>query len=233
MRSWSPRSTARQWPGITAASSTGISTLSQLPSVWCSVAGISTGEPYAVSDSRLVDARRERDVPPPVVGLALPVRLEPDASWPGDAAGLDRHPISTGRVLRVDAQPAGGSADSAASRQDYTPCFSTAGPTEANAAWVVAGCVTGPLYGLLGQRWRVHRSWISATLVTGALCLEPFARHAVGQLPPPGVVWDAEVVMGGAVAACFVDRHPGPPSWLPAAQCAGGLAAGILGVISP
>lgn len=73
----------------------------------------------------------------------------------------------------------------------------------ANAAWVVAGCVTGPLYGLLGQRWRVHRSWISATLVTGALCLEPLARQAVGQLPPPGVVWDAEVVMGGAVAACF------------------------------
>jgi hypothetical protein len=78
------------------------------------------------------------------------------------------------------------------------------GPHGANAAWVVAGLVTGPLYGLLGQRWRVHRSWISATLVTGALCLEPFARHAVGQLPPPSVVWDVEVVMGGAVAACFV-----------------------------
>jgi hypothetical protein len=74
----------------------------------------------------------------------------------------------------------------------------------ANAAWVVAGLVTGPLYGLLGQRWRVHRSWISATLLTGALCLEPFARHAVGQLSPPSVVWDVEVVTGGAVAACFV-----------------------------
>ncbi len=74
----------------------------------------------------------------------------------------------------------------------------------ANATWVVAGLVTGPLYGLLGQRWRVHRSWISATLVTGALCLEPFARHTVGQLPPPSLVWDAEVVMGGAVPACFV-----------------------------
>src|SRR4029078_10506536 len=76
------------------------------------------------------------------------------------------------------------------------------GPHGANAAWVVAGLVTGPLYGLLGQRWRVHRSWISATLVTGALCLEPFARQAVGQLPPPSVVWGVEGVMGRVVAAC-------------------------------
>ena len=43
------------------------------------------------------------------------------------------------------------------------------GPHGAHAPWVVAGLVTGPLYGLLGQPWRVHRSWISATLVTGAL----------------------------------------------------------------
>jgi len=84
------------------------------------------------------------------------------------------------------------------------PVLLNGGPHGAHAPWVVAGLVTGPLYGLLGQRWRVHRSWISATLVTGALCLEPFARHAVGQVAPPGVVWDAEVVMGGAVAACFV-----------------------------
>jgi hypothetical protein len=73
-----------------------------------------------------------------------------------------------------------------------------------NVAWVVAGMVTGPLYGLLGPRWRVRRSWISAALVTGALCLEPLARQAVGQLPPPGVVWDAEAGLGVAAAAFFV-----------------------------
>ena len=64
--------------------------------------------------------------------------------------------------------------------------------------WVVAGLVTGPLYGLLGQRWHVRRSWISAVLVTGALLLEPVAREAVGQLSPPGMVsW---VVSAGRVA---------------------------------
>jgi hypothetical protein len=83
----------------------------------------------------------------------------------------------------------------------------------ANATWVAAGLVTGPLYGLLGQRWRVRRSWISVALVTGALCLEPLARHAVGQLPPPGLVWEVEVAVGVAAAACFVAtvsrRRPG------------------------
>jgi hypothetical protein len=89
-----------------------------------------------------------------------------------------------------------------------------------NVAWVVAGLVTGPLYGLLGQRWRVRRSWISAALVTGALCLEPLARHAVGQLPQPRIVWDGEIAVGAALATWFVfatlghrrESAPGRPS---------------------
>jgi hypothetical protein len=86
----------------------------------------------------------------------------------------------------------------------------------ANVTWVVAGLITGPLYGLLGQRLRVRRSWISVALVTGALCLEPLARHAVGRLPPPGVVWEIEVAAGVAAAACFATamlarRRAGPP----------------------
>lgn len=89
-----------------------------------------------------------------------------------------------------------------------------------NVAWVVAGLVTGPLYGLLGQRWRVRRSWISAVLVTGALLLEPVARQAVGQLAPPSMVWIAEIAMGAATAVAFVIAAltyrragaPGPPS---------------------
>ena len=82
-----------------------------------------------------------------------------------------------------------------------------------NVTWVVAGLVTGPLYGLLGQRWRVRRSWISAVLVTGALLLEPVARDAVGQLASPGMVWTVEVAVGVAAAVAFAialtHRRPG------------------------
>jgi len=44
--------------------------------------------------------------------------------------------------------------------------------------------VTGPLYGFLGQRWRTRRAWISAALVAGALCLEPFVLTAAGRTFP-------------------------------------------------
>ena len=72
-----------------------------------------------------------------------------------------------------------------------------------NAVWILGGLVTGPLFGLLGQRWRVRRSWVGAVLVAGALCLEPLARSAVGQLMPPAHVWTVEVVSGVVVATFF------------------------------
>ena len=72
-----------------------------------------------------------------------------------------------------------------------------------NGLFILGGLVTGPLFGFLGQRWRVRRSWVSATLVAGALCLEPLARWAVGQLMPPAHVWGAEVVFGALVAVVF------------------------------
>jgi hypothetical protein len=72
-----------------------------------------------------------------------------------------------------------------------------------NPLYILGGLVTGPLFGLLGQRWRVHRSWVSAAIVAGALCLEPLARWAAGQLMPPGPVWMAEVALGVLVAAVF------------------------------
>jgi len=75
-----------------------------------------------------------------------------------------------------------------------------------NAVYMVAGLVTGPLYGLLGQRWRVGRSWVSAALVAGALVFEPWARVAAGRLSPPSVVWMAEVAAGAAVTVYFVAR---------------------------
>jgi len=56
---------------------------------------------------------------------------------------------------------------------------------------------------LVGQRWRVRRSWVSAAIVAGALCLEPVARWVSGQLMPPAPVWTVEVVSGAVVAIVF------------------------------
>jgi hypothetical protein len=68
---------------------------------------------------------------------------------------------------------------------------------------IVGGVVTGPLFGWLGWRWRSERSWLSAVLVAGALCLEPIARLAVGRLGSPSLVWIAEVAIGISLAAYF------------------------------
>ena len=73
-----------------------------------------------------------------------------------------------------------------------------------NPLWIVGGILTGPLYGFLGHRWRVARSWISAVLVTGALCLEPLARKVAGMLSGPPLVWGAEVVLGPVAAVLLV-----------------------------
>jgi hypothetical protein len=72
-----------------------------------------------------------------------------------------------------------------------------------NPLWIVAGIMTGPLYGFLGHRWRVTRSWISAVLVTAALCFEPLARKFAGMLSGPPLVWGVEVVIGTLVAVLF------------------------------
>jgi hypothetical protein len=79
-----------------------------------------------------------------------------------------------------------------------------------NPLWIVAGLVTGPLYGFLGHRWRVARSWISAALVTCAICLEPLARGVVGMLTPQPYVWAAEVAIGitaGVFFISLISRH--------------------------
>jgi Family of unknown function (DUF6518) len=75
-----------------------------------------------------------------------------------------------------------------------------------NSGYVAAGAVTGVVYGLFGQRWRVRRAWSSAAMVVGALCLEPLSRVAVGQLFAPSFVWLGEVAVGVAVSVYFAMR---------------------------
>ena len=69
---------------------------------------------------------------------------------------------------------------------------------------ISGGLVTGPLFGLLGQRWRVNRSWASAVLVAGAFCLEPPARWVSGRLFQSVLVWEAEVAIGIGLAVLFL-----------------------------
>jgi len=73
-----------------------------------------------------------------------------------------------------------------------------------NVQNIFGGFVTGPLYGLLGQRWRTRRAWLSAALVAGALCLEPLGQKLAGRsYPSESVVWTIEIAVGIAVAAYF------------------------------
>jgi hypothetical protein len=76
--------------------------------------------------------------------------------------------------------------------------------TGLNPLWIVGGLTTGPVFGLLGQRWRVARSPLSAFAITAALCLEPVARSAAGMLTTPARVWASEVVAGVLVGLVFV-----------------------------
>ncbi|HUK77987.1 MAG TPA: hypothetical protein VL117_10365 [Thermoleophilia bacterium] len=68
---------------------------------------------------------------------------------------------------------------------------------------IVGGLLTGPLFGYLGQRWRVGGSWAAAALLAGAFCLEPLARWRVGQLSPPLSVWGVETAAGALGALCL------------------------------
>ena len=69
---------------------------------------------------------------------------------------------------------------------------------------IVGGLVTGPVFGALGQRWRITRSWLSAGLLAAAFCLEPVARLGGGQLPRPDIVWGVEIVLGVCLGGYFV-----------------------------
>jgi hypothetical protein len=47
-----------------------------------------------------------------------------------------------------------------------------------NAAVVVGGLLTGPLFGWFGQQWRTRRALLGALVAAAAFCLEPLARRA-------------------------------------------------------
>jgi hypothetical protein len=85
----------------------------------------------------------------------------------------------------------------------FFPQISTMVRTGYNPLWIIGGIVSGPLYGFLGQRWRVARSWVSAALVACALCFEPLVRGVVGMLSPHPMVWAIEVAIGLVLAASF------------------------------
>jgi hypothetical protein len=68
---------------------------------------------------------------------------------------------------------------------------------------LVGGLLSGPLFGYLGYRWRLRRSWGGALLIAGAACGEPLARALVGRLDPPSLVWVFEVALGFAAAVYF------------------------------
>jgi len=68
---------------------------------------------------------------------------------------------------------------------------------------IVGGAITAPIFGYLGYQWRTTRAWLSASLVAGALCLEPLAAAAVGRLPQFGAVWIAELCIGSVAATYF------------------------------
>jgi hypothetical protein len=87
---------------------------------------------------------------------------------------------------------------------EFLPGFWTIVSTDYNPIWILGGIVTGPLFGLLGHRWRVDRSWVSAALVAGALCLEPLVRGVTGRLSPQPFVWGVEVALGAIVAAASI-----------------------------
>jgi Family of unknown function (DUF6518) len=75
-----------------------------------------------------------------------------------------------------------------------------------NGVYVVAGLVSGPVYGLLGQRWRTRRSLFSAAAFIGPLCLEPWARETVGRFFSPSSVWAVEAILGLAASFYFAWR---------------------------
>jgi hypothetical protein len=77
-----------------------------------------------------------------------------------------------------------------------------------NVLWFIGGAFTGPVFGWLGRRWAVDRSWVAGGLAAGVLLLEPLLRsQTTGHLRlgtiPLGLVTMTEAVLGLVLAGYF------------------------------
>ena len=73
---------------------------------------------------------------------------------------------------------------------------------------LVGAAVSGPVYAVLGHRWRVSRSWLPALAVTAPVTLEPAVRWLAGRsvlfwAAYPPVAW-AETLTGLALTAAAI-----------------------------
>ncbi len=75
--------------------------------------------------------------------------------------------------------------------------------------WLPAAALAGPLYGMLGQRWRVHRSNLSALLAVSPLLFEPVSRFLQLESGQP-LAYVAEVAIG-LLAACYFAKSRTSP----------------------
>ena len=87
-----------------------------------------------------------------------------------------------------------------------------------NAATVVGGLATGPLFGWFGQQWRTRRAIVGALVTAAALCLEPLARHIPTRIEI--------AVSGGHFAASPIGSHA-----VVAAEVAAGLALAVTALV--
>lgn len=67
-----------------------------------------------------------------------------------------------------------------------------------NFRWFAAGALTGPLFGLLGHRWRVRGALWAGLSVAAIIVLEPAARHVYGNVIRSSEVATSEVCVGAA-----------------------------------
>jgi hypothetical protein len=81
--------------------------------------------------------------------------------------------------------------------------------------YVRDGVFTGPLFGWLGHRWGLRRSWYAGVALVVPLVAERYAWQAhLGFTPTPTWVWGDEQLLGAIVAAFLVVqgvRHLRPP----------------------
>ena len=75
-----------------------------------------------------------------------------------------------------------------------------------NFRWFAAGVLTGPLFGLLGYRWRTKGALWAGLAVAAIIVLEPAARHLYGNVIRSSDVATSEVCVGAAAGAAMAMR---------------------------